>query len=88
MCKALSEGSADIALLLSEGAMKYALDTKDIRVASVFVKSPLQWGIHCGFQAPMKELGDLKEAATVFAISRMGSGSHLMVRGLNLLEWK
>ena len=77
MCKALSDGSVDVALLLTEGAIVHAL--KDIRVKlyGIYVRSPLVWGIHVGSSSSMQKLEDMKDIAT-FAISRYNSGSHLM----------
>ena len=49
----------------------------------VFVESPLIWGIHVAEKSTYKELSDLKGERA--AISRFGSGSHLMAY-VNALE--
>ncbi|KAH9256936.1 hypothetical protein BASA81_004757 [Batrachochytrium salamandrivorans] len=75
MIEALSLGEVDCALLLTEGAVKYCVEKPDeCKVFGVYVNSPLVWGIHCGAGS---ELTDPKDFSKV-AISRFGSGSHLM----------
>lgn len=77
MCKALSEESVDVAMLLTEGAIVHALKDSKVKLYGIYVKSPLVWGIHVGAQSKMQTLSDMKNTAT-FAISRYNSGSHLM----------
>jgi len=76
MCKALREGDVDIAIVLTEGIIKDIIDGNPSKIIQTFVKSPLIWGIHVGAKSKFKTIDDL-EHATV-AISRYGSGSHLM----------
>ncbi|NVJ87827.1 MAG: ABC transporter substrate-binding protein [Flavobacteriaceae bacterium] len=76
MCKALRDGSLDIAIVLTEGIIKDIANGNPSKIVQTFVKSPLIWGIHVANSSKFKTIADL-ENATV-AISRFGSGSHLM----------
>ncbi|MDG1037503.1 MAG: substrate-binding domain-containing protein [Polaribacter sp.] len=76
MCKALRNGELDIAIVLTEGIIKDITDGNSSKIIQTFVNSPLIWGIHVGAKSTFKEIKEL-EHATV-AISRFGSGSHLM----------
>lgn len=76
MCKALREKEIDIAIVLTEGIIKDIINGNPSKIIQTYVKSPLIWGIHVGAQSKFKTIDDL-EHATV-AISRFGSGSHLM----------
>lgn len=76
MCQMLREGSADIAVILSEGIVKDIAAGNQSKIVQVYVKTPLLWGIHVAAQSSFHEVSQL-ENATV-AISRYGSGSHLM----------
>ena len=76
MCKALRNKDIDIAVILTEGIIKDIIDGNDCKIVQVFVKSPLIWGIHVGEHSSFKSIEDLK--GTRAAISRYGSGSHLM----------
>ena len=76
MIKGLSAGSIDIAVLLTEGITKAILDGLDSKIMRIYVKSPLRWGIHTGVNSNINSPEDIKDKN--FAISREGSGSHLM----------
>ena len=76
MCKALREKEIDIAIVLTEGIIKDIINGNPSKIIQTFVKSPLIWGIHVGAKSKFQSIDDL-ENATV-AISRYGSGSHLM----------
>ena len=76
MCKALRNGELDIAIVLTEGIIKDITDGNSSKIIQTFVNSPLIWGIHVGAKSTFKKIKEL-EHATV-AISRFGSGSHLM----------
>jgi sulfonate transport system substrate-binding protein len=77
MIKGLQTGSLDIAVLLTEGITKSILQGLDAAILTVYVTSPLHWGIHVPFHSPIQSFDQLK--GQTFAISREGSGSHLMV---------
>lgn len=76
MAKELREDSLDIALLLTEGAIADIIKGGNYSIAGLYVDSPLTWGIHVHKEAPFRLMQDLR--GKTFAISRYGSGSHLM----------
>ncbi len=83
MTKALRENEIDIAVILTEGIIKDITEGSPCKIVQVFVESPLIWGIHVAEKSDYKELSDLKGQRA--AISRFGSGSHLMAY-VNALE--
>jgi ABC-type nitrate/sulfonate/bicarbonate transport system substrate-binding protein len=76
MIKGLQTGSIDIAVLLTEGITKSILDGLDARILTVYVTTPLHWGIHVPYNSDITKVDQLQ--GQTFAISREGSGSHLM----------
>ena len=76
MIKGLQAGTIDIAVLLTEGITKAILEGLDAKILTVYVKSPLRWGIHVPFKSDLQNPDDIRNKN--FAISREGSGSHLM----------
>jgi sulfonate transport system substrate-binding protein len=76
MCTSLRSGEVDIAIVLTEGIIKDIAEGNPSKIVQTFVKSPLIWGIHVGAKSEFKSIKDLEHA--VIAISRFGSGSHLM----------
>jgi len=76
MCKALRNGTVDIAIVLTEGIIKDIANGNPSKIVQTFVETPLIWGIHVGKNSKFKKIEDLKDATV--AISRFGSGSHLM----------
>jgi ABC-type nitrate/sulfonate/bicarbonate transport system substrate-binding protein len=76
MCKALRNGDIDIAVILTEGIIKDIIEGNPSKIVQTFVKTPLIWGIHVANNSSYKTVKDLK--GTKAAISRYGSGSHLM----------
>lgn len=83
MTKALRDGEIDIAVILTEGIIKDITEGSPCKIVQVFVESPLIWGIHVADKSNFKQLSDLKGQRA--AISRFGSGSHLMAY-VNALE--
>ena len=76
MCQMLRDGETDIAIILTEGIIKDIVAGNDSSIIQIYVESPLIWGIHVDSKSNFKELSDLKDKKP--AISRLGSGSHLM----------
>lgn len=76
MNKGLREKEIDIAVILTEGILRDIIRGNPSKIVQVFVKSPLIWGIHVASNSPYQSLSDLKGKQA--AISRFGSGSHLM----------
>lgn len=76
MCQMLRTGETDIAVLLTEGIIKDITEGNPSKIVQIYVQSPLIWGIHVAMKASYQNLSDLENKKV--AISRMGSGSHLM----------
>ena len=76
MCQMLRDDETDIAVILSEGIVKDIAAGNDASIVQVYVQSPLIWGIHVDAKSDYQQLSDLENKKV--AISRMGSGSHLM----------
>jgi ABC-type nitrate/sulfonate/bicarbonate transport system substrate-binding protein len=76
MCEMLRNKGTDIAVILTEGIIKDIIAGNDSKIIQVYVKSPLIWGIHVAANSNFQSLEDLKDKKA--AISRFGSGSHLM----------
>jgi ABC-type nitrate/sulfonate/bicarbonate transport system substrate-binding protein len=76
MIKGLQTGSIDIAVLLTEGITKSILEGLDAKIVNIYVQTPLRWGVHVPVDSKFTSPSDLENGT--FAISRFGSGSHLM----------
>lgn len=76
MCQMLRDGETDIAVILTEGIVKDITAGNLSKIVQIYVESPLIWGIHVDAKSNFTSLSDLENAKV--AISRMGSGSHLM----------
>jgi len=76
MCKALRNADIDLAVILTEGIIKDIVDGNPSKIVQAFVETPLIWGIHVAKDSEYITIEDLK--GTKAAISRYGSGSHLM----------
>ncbi|WP_127844712.1 substrate-binding domain-containing protein [Psychroflexus aestuariivivens] len=76
MSQALKEGEIDLAIMLTEGSVKEIADGSPFKILQTYVQSPLMWGIHVDAKSKFEKLESL-EGKTA-AISRFGSGSHLM----------
>jgi len=83
MANALRNNEIDIAVILTEGIIKDITEGSPCKIVQVFVESPLIWGIHVAEKSTYKKMSDLKGQRA--AISRFGSGSHLMAY-VNALE--
>ncbi len=76
MCQMLRDNETDIAIILTEGIIKDLTEIKHSSIVQIFVKSPLIWGIHVDGKSEYNSVSELENR--VSAISRKGSGSHLM----------
>ncbi|WKN42458.1 substrate-binding domain-containing protein [Tunicatimonas pelagia] len=72
----LHDGQLDIAIALTEGVIADIVKQRASKLVQVFISSPLTWGIHVAANSAYQSVEEL--ASATFAISRMGSGSHLM----------
>jgi ABC-type nitrate/sulfonate/bicarbonate transport system substrate-binding protein len=75
MAAALRAGELDAAMLLTEGAVAGAA-AGGLKLVSLYTVSPLIWGIHVPADSDLRTVEDVRGRR--YAISRRGSGSHLM----------
>lgn len=76
LCQMLRNGDTDIAVILTEGIIKDIASGNPSKIVQIYVSSPLIWGIHVAANSRYKTLSDIQNGK--IAISRYGSGSHLM----------
>ncbi|MCR9228179.1 MAG: substrate-binding domain-containing protein [Flavobacteriaceae bacterium] len=76
MTQMLQDGEADMGIILTEGIIKSISQGNPSKIIQGFISSPLLWGIHVDTNSSRKSISDLKNDKV--AISRIGSGSHLM----------
>jgi len=76
MCQLLAEGETDLAIILTEGIIKSISEGNPSKIIQQYIGSPLLWGIHVASKSKFQTISDLEHAKA--AISRFGSGSHLM----------
>ncbi|TYA59037.1 substrate-binding domain-containing protein [Formosa maritima] len=76
MTKALRKEEIDIAVILTEGIIKDIVEGNPSKIIQTFVQTPLIWGIHVANNSSFNTIDDIKGKKA--AISRYGSGSHLM----------
>jgi sulfonate transport system substrate-binding protein len=76
MTKALRNGEVDLCVLLTEGIVNDIVNGNPSRIISNYVTSPLCWGIHTAADNPLDNYLNIFDKN--YAISRFGSGSHLM----------
>ena len=76
MCKALREKEIDVAIILTEGFVKDMIAGNPSKIVQTYIETPLVWGIHVGAKSKYQTIEDIQN--TKAAISRYGSGSHLM----------
>ena len=76
MNAALRSGEIDMAVILTEGIIKDIIDGNQSKIVQKFIETPLIWGVHVADSSRYQQVKDLK--GTKAAISRYGSGSHLM----------
>jgi ABC-type nitrate/sulfonate/bicarbonate transport system substrate-binding protein len=73
---ALTQRTLDAATVLTEGAIAAIVNGAPLRIHSLWVQSPLVWGIHVSGLSTATTIRDFVPVR--FAVSRLGSGSHLM----------
>ncbi len=76
MTKALENDETDLCILLTEGITQSIIKGNPSKIISNYVISPLIWGIHTGANNSLTHHEDIYDKK--YAISRFGSGSHLM----------
>jgi len=75
MARALESDQIDIAVALTEGLIHAIAQGSDFSILGMYTDSPLTWGVHVPAASTWSE--ESLDGAR-FAISRYGSGSHLM----------
>lgn len=76
MCQMLENGETDLTIILTEGLVKSITEGNPAKIVQEYIASPLLWGMHVGAKSEYRSIPELK--TTKAAISRFGSGSHLM----------
>ncbi|MEZ4887411.1 MAG: substrate-binding domain-containing protein [Chitinophagales bacterium] len=76
MTTALREDKVDVCILLTEGIITDILRGNPSKIISNYVTSPLIWGVHTSADNSLYRYRDIFDKN--YAISRFGSGSHLM----------
>lgn len=76
MCTMLRAGELDLAVMVTEGAVRDILNGNPAKIVASFVDSPLTWGVHVGAATDITGPDQLAELP--YAISRHNSGSHLV----------
>ena len=82
MMGAVANNEVDIAVVLTEGAIASICKGTSAKIVKTFVQSPLIWGIHVPAASDLKTIEDIRSRR--YAISRFGSGSHLMLSSMRL----
>jgi ABC-type nitrate/sulfonate/bicarbonate transport system substrate-binding protein len=76
MCRMLDAEELDMAVLVTEGAVRAIHAGGAYKVVGALVDTPLTWGVHVGASTALRASEDL--VGVPYAISRKNSGSHLM----------
>ncbi|MEE9374686.1 MAG: uracil-DNA glycosylase, partial [Saprospiraceae bacterium] len=76
MTNALRNGEIDACILLTEGIIKDIINGSRCKIISGYVNTPLIWGVHTGAKNKLTHQTEIYDKQ--YAISRFGSGSHLM----------
>lgn len=76
MTEALKTGELDLAILLTEGFISASARGLKAKVVKEYISSPLGWGIFTGANSPIHSI--YSKLPKKYAISKLGSGSHLM----------
>ena len=76
MMKAVAAQEVDVAVVLAEGCIQSIVSGTPAKIVKTYVQSPLIWGIHVPAKSDIKQVDQIRGKR--YAISRFGSGSHLM----------
>ncbi len=76
MTQALRTDEVDACILLTEGIIADIIRGNPSKIVSEYVTTPLSWGVHTARQNDLTRYADIFSRR--YAISRFGSGSHLM----------
>lgn len=76
MTKALRNNEIDVCILLTEGIVADIIKGNPSKIISKYLTTPLIWGVYTGVKNELQHYGEIYDKK--YAISRFGSGSHLM----------
>ncbi|MGB1315287.1 MAG: substrate-binding domain-containing protein [Chitinophagales bacterium] len=76
MTKALRNNEVDVCILLTEGIVADIINGNPSKIISKYLTTPLIWGVYAGANSKINYYGEIYKEK--YAISRFGSGSHLM----------
>lgn len=76
MSKALRDHEIDVCILLTEGIISDIVKGNPSKIIGKYLNTPLIWGVYTGTNNPVNHYGEIYDKK--YAISRFGSGSHLM----------
>lgn len=76
MIQAIKNDELDVAVLLTEGAISGISRSANYKIVSFYTDSPIIWGIHVPAKSDIHDVNEIYHHR--YAISRYGSGSHLM----------
>lgn len=76
MTRALEAQELDIAIVLTEGMISAIHKGNPAKIIKSYIDTPLIWGIHVAANGNIHTEEEIQDKT--FAISRLGSGSHLM----------
>jgi len=76
MANMLASEDTDLAIILTEGIVKSIAGGNPSKIVQTYIETPLRWGIHVAADSIYKTLANIEHVKV--AISRYGSGSHLM----------
>ena len=76
MTQALRNNEIDVCILLTEGIVADIVNSNPSKIIGQYIKTPLIWGVFSGAKNPISHYGEIYKKQ--YAISRYGSGSHLM----------
>ena len=76
MTRALRNDEIDVCILLTEGIVADIINGNPSKIISKYLTTPLIWGVYTGSQNAINHYGEIYDKK--YAISRFGSGSHLM----------
>ncbi len=76
MMQDIDSNKLDLAIVLTEGAVAAISNGTKARIVQWYTLSALNWGIHVAEASAIKEEKEIFDKK--YAVSRMGSGSHLM----------
>jgi sulfonate transport system substrate-binding protein len=76
MTAALRNDEVDICVVLTEGIIADIVKGNPSKIISKYLNTPLIWGVFSGANNPINYYGEIYDKT--YAVSRFGSGSHLM----------